>query len=260
MPDPVPPPVGPTGFLVGLTFPFRGFFLLASAPQLWKYVILPFAINFAVMTAVLWLTIENWDAWIGYFTPERTAWYHHILYWGVWALAAALATVLFVFAATFVGTLIAAPFNDLLVRKTIKTLDGAEAPDLPFTFEVVLRDVGRSAAHSFLNLGLWAGLQVILLAVNFLVPVVGTVIYLVLSNLTTFLFQAHLHLDLPMSVYRWGWRQKWALIWAHRWPLCGFGLTTTLLPCVNYLFLPIWVMSGTVAFRAYHPYVPEKSA
>lgn len=247
------PPPGPTGFITGLGIPFRGLGLLLANPGLWKYAVLPFVINFVVMTTVLWLTYENWDALIAHFTPERTTWYWHIVYWIVWVLATLLATVLFVFAATLIGSIIASPFNDILVRRTLKVLDGVDAPDLPFTLSVLAQDVAVSAGHAVLNFGLWLVVMAALLLVNFLVPVVGTVIYLVLSNLATFWFQAHIHLDLPMSVMRWSWRRKWDLMWDHRWPLCGFGMVTTLLPCVNYLFLPIWVMSGTVAFRSFHP-------
>ncbi len=262
MPESTPPstPVRASRFpdiFVGFSYPFRGIYLLLGSPKLWKYALLPFAINLLAMTGLLWLTIGNWDAIVDYFTPERTAWYLHVLYWIVYVLAILVVTIAFIFLSTFLGTLIASPFNDLLVRHTLRILDGAEAPELPFTARIIAQDVWRAVRHAGLTLLTWALVQALLLAVNFLLPVVGTVIYLILSNLATSLFQAELLLDPAMGVFRWGWRRKWGFLLDHKWPLVGFGLTTTLVPCLNYLFMPVWVVSATMAFRVYHPYDPK---
>lgn len=250
-----PSPSTPTDLFAGIGLPLRGFGFLISKPALWKYAALPFGINLVVMTSLLWVAVAYWDPLITWLTHAPDTWYYAMIFWVVYVLAAVLGCILFFYLATVAGTLIAAPFNDLLVRKTLTLLDGADAPDLPLTWDLVMSDAWRSIRHISLNLLLWVALNLAFLLLHF-VPLVGSIAHLVLSGFSTCLFAAEVYLDLPMSVFRWGWRQKWRLLLDHKWPLAAFGACATLIPCVNYLFLPIWVVSGALAFRFYSPRSP----
>jgi CysZ protein len=228
--------------------------LLRRERSLWPYCALPFALNLllfgtalAVFTSYYPTLTDSISSVLTLSDPE--AWYEWLwvgpvraLAWLVrWLLIAVVAFIVYLLF-TVVGSVIAAPFLEILSQRVERLCTGqvveAKAGMARASLRAVVEDAKRTCFFLagqllILFLGLVPGLQ----------PV---------AALGALLFTA-LFLPLDYTSYlldRRGvrFRSKRAWLWQNRRPMLGFGLAglvTFLIPGLNFVCLPLLVTAGT---------------
>lgn len=234
----------------GAVTPFGAARLLLAHPKLWPWAIAPALINLLLFLGLLWFTLPLASGWFSalWSAPVITAWYHYALtalWWVIYLVAMAMTTVLTYMSAMVVGGVVASPFNDELSQRTEKLLLGERyvpPPEEPFVPALI-----RSALSSAAMAGLYVGVMVPLLLLN-LIPVVGSVAYTLIGGVAGGYFVALEYCDTVLERRGLPFREKLETVWRERSLSMGFGIGMSLMmaiPIVNFLCLPLAVISGT---------------
>ncbi len=240
-------------FFNGFAFPFRGVGLLTSDHRNWGLALIPMLLTLVLLVAAVWIAVDNtpWVLSMLWEKPATTGGLQMLLL-GFWYLTGVflglfLVTTGFVAVYALVA-LVATPFNDMLSERIEVSLLGSVNES--FSIKVFLRDTGVSIAHSLLDMLLWIALILPLLVLNFL-PLVGTLLFSVLSGLATVFFLAKDMLDGPMTRRRFSYAEKVAVVRSDLPLMGGFGAATAVLlwvPVVNLFLVPVAVAGGTALF------------
>ncbi len=235
-------------FLRGLTAPLRAAGLLARAPQLWRYVLVPIVVNLlvgATLYAALLLagfraidgTLAALPAWAAVFA----------------ALLRALLVVLLLIATGFVlvrfGVVLGSPWYARLSDQ-LEQLRLGHVPEAGVGLPAALRDLGRALAFELKKLLLVLAVALLLLLLN-AVPVAGQLIATAGSIALGATVACLDFLDYPLERRRLGFRAKLGVIRRHLPATAGFGLAALALvsiPLLNLLAIPICVAAGTLLF------------
>jgi CysZ protein len=242
----------------GFQLAFRGLTFLGRHRLLWKWAILPIAINivvFAVAFALFlvvypdlynlatgFLPLEppaTWYAWL-WVAPLR------LLAWIIGLLLLLTALVVLYFAFLILGTIIAAPFLDVLAQRVEAVATGRSIADST-TFLGSVRAIGTSMVDEFRKLGFFLAVQVTLLLLGF-IPLL-TPLTVIAAALFTMLFLPLEYAGFAMDHRHLRFPQRRTLIWQHRWLMLGFGAAgflTLLIPLLNFVCLPALVVGGTL--------------
>jgi len=232
-----------TNFSRGFFYPFRGGKFLSRQPRLWKYVLIPFAINLLVFSLAVYFGLNFFSDTVVGMIPGGDAWYWVILYYLLWVVAVLLTMVLVFFSFTVVGNLIASPFNDLLSERTEEAVRG-RAEGVPFSWG----GVGRILLEEAKKMLVFVVLMLLLLLLN-LIPGVGTLLYSVLSFLLTAFF-----LVIEYTGYVFGRKgQRFAdqrrFVRGRRFLAFGFGvgvLCLLAIPLLQFFCIPLGVVGATL--------------
>lgn len=228
-------------------YTLRGALFIRAHRELWKYAAAPLVIS-TVFLGTAYVT--------AYYFISRTAapyadgtWYLKVLYYVVAVVVTVLLLVIIFFLFTRLASAIAAPFNDLISEKTEELTRGTFG-ETPFSFIGLLKDSGRSIAHSFKILGIYlavltAGLPILL------VPAAGGLLYTALGGVLTSYMFAYEYLGYPMDRRRLSFSQKRRFLRSHLGSVLGFGLGNLVaasIPLINLLFIPAAVVGGTLLY------------
>lgn len=230
-------------------------FVLTRHPGLLAYCAIPALIN----TLFFGVTL----ALLGYFGGELKDWLfglvagdHHWLLeilvtvfrgliWVIYVLACLLFSAGVVYLG---GNLLASPFNDLLSEKVEERYTGQPAPR--FTMKRFLRGLLLTVSEELKRLLFYVAVMAPLLLLH-LIPVAGSILYMVVSAWFTFYFLTMEFLSLPMARrhYRFG---QWLSTTRSNFALStGFGAVATALlwvPLLNFVMIPLAVIGGTLLY------------
>lgn len=225
----------------------RGAVFVWSHKALWKYAAAPILISMVILAGSYILLYDLFVKFISPYTGQE--WYGQIVYYLLLAImTVALLAGLF-FIVTRLASALAAPFNDLISQKTEEIATGVQ-DESRFSPVRLLRDSGRSLAHSFRLLGLYVGLLVIGLLL-LLIPVVGGALYTAFGVLVSAYMFAYEYLGYPMDRRRFSWAQKRTFLRSKLRSALGFGLgsvAVAAVPVINFFFIPAAVAGGTLLF------------
>ena len=240
-----------TEFAHGFGGPMRGLgFLGRNLRPLLPYVALPVAINVILFALIIvggvWWVHGSIHGILG-----SEAWWAGTLEWLIQILLWAVMLVVSFFIFTLVGTVVAAPFSELLSEK-VEALAMGKPHDDPFSLRQLVRDVlipMFEAAKLVL-------LQLVILAmvmVFWFVPVVGQIpLLLVLAFFAGLDF-----LDPVLERKRYRTGEKVGFLWRHKALCLGFGsacYVLLLVPFIQLLILPVSVIGATLMYLG----VPDK--
>jgi CysZ protein len=242
----------------GFQLAFQGVSFLARHRVLWKWALLPTIVNIIVFAAAFALFLafysdlyalatgflrleppETWYAWL-WVAPLR------LLAWGIGLLMLVTALVVLYFAFLILGTMIAAPFLDVLAQRVEALATGRHMPGQT-TFLEAVRSIGVSILEELRKLGFFLAVQLALLLLG-LIPVL-TPFIVIAAALFTMLFLPLEYGGFAMDHRQLRFRQRRALIWQHRWLMLGFGAAaflTLVIPLLNFICLPVLVVGGTL--------------
>ena len=242
----------------GFRLAFQGVSFLAQHRVLWKWALLPtivnivvFAIAFALFLAFypdlyalaagfLYLDApQTWYAWLWVAPLRLLAWFIGLL-----LLATALVVLYFVF--LLLGTMIAAPFLDVLAQR-VEALATGRALQEQTSFLDAVRGVGISIIEELRKLAFFLAVQITLLLLG-LIPLL-TPFTVLAATLFTMLFLPLEYASFAMDHRQLRFQQRRALIWQHRWLMFGFGIAaflTLIIPLLNFICLPALVVGGTL--------------
>jgi CysZ protein len=244
----------------GFQIAFRGVAFLGQHRTLWKWALLPTAINIVVFTAAFALFLsfypKLYDLTTGFlYLDAPVTWYAwlwvaplRLLAWGIGLLLLMTTLVVLYFAFLILGTVIAAPFLDVLAQR-VEELTSDQAPEERTTFLGALRAVGNSIVDELQKLAFFLAVQIVLFLLG-LMPLL-TPFTVIATTLFTMLFLPLEYAGFAMDHRHMRFPQRRTLIWQYRWLMLGFGAAaflTMLIPLLNFICLPALVVGGTLLF------------
>ncbi len=233
----------------GLFTPFTALGFLFQHLSLIRFFLIPFAVNIVIFGLGTWAFIHYYNDLLHTLVSDPTVWYQYILYY-LTAIALGLVfAAAMIFGFTAVGNIIASPFNDLLSEKTEELRTGKKV-DEKLSLKLVAKDAKDAVLNEIKKISVFLMVQILLLLINFL-PLVGNVLYLVLSPLSVIYFLVYEYLDFTMSRKRMAFGDKWRLIKENKWAGFGMGLAfffTTVVPFINFFVMPVAVIGATLLY------------
>lgn len=231
--------------LRGFLYPYRGVRFLFRRPALLGYAAVPFAVSALLYAGFAWFAGASIGRWIDRWVPQGDAWYWTVLYYGVWAAAAAVALLVVAYTFTAVGNLLLAPFNDLLSERVERAYAG-RGPDEPFRLSGLASEIGRSFRAEAARLAVLGSGFLVLLVLSWAIPPVG----LVLTVYTLFLVGWE-YFDYSTSRWRLPFSSRAGVAARNAASFLGFGAGAALLlavPLLNFLAVPACVAGATLLF------------
>lgn len=242
-------------FFRGMGYPFRGFAFLLRHRDLWDVAIGPLLITMAMLLGAFWASVLLADDLFALIWARPVAGdpIERSIGW-TFAVNSFRLLVFVGLAVPFwvVGNMIGSPFWDALAERTERHL--LDRPDTPFDLRIALGDAWQSVRHSLAALALYVAVMGTLLVIN-LIPVAGSVAYVLLSWPATVFFVVREVMDVPLSRRRTPFRSKLGWILERKALLAGLGTTSLLLfvvPLMNVFVMPIAVMGGTLLYCHLH--------
>ncbi|GIX43866.1 MAG: hypothetical protein D6691_11200 [Candidatus Hydrogenedentota bacterium] len=238
-----------TGFFGGVSQFLRAPWFILRHPSLWVWCLTPLAINIVVVVLTWWgvghLTEQMMPAGL-----EGSQWWAVALRWILEAIFF-VARLLFAFVAfLIIGSVVAAPFNELLSQRTETLLRGRAGGGEGTNASAWLRQALVIIREELRRLALYLGISLGILGLSFVgvaAPIVPP-----LQLLVTAVFIALDYLAYPLE--RRGvllLRDKLAFVRSHLAACLGFGLLMALvglIPVINLFFFPIGAVGGTLLF------------
>ena len=237
---------------------FRGIAFLGHHRALWKWAVLPAVVNMVIFAAAFALFLRFYPDLYGLATgflslDPPTTWYAWLWVAPLRLLALAIGflllittlVVLFV-SFLFLGTAIASPFLDVLAQR-VEEIVANQPSEERTTFIGALRAIGVSIGLELQKLAFFLAIQAVLFLLG-LIPVLSPFM-VIAATLFTMLFLPLEYAGFAMDHRHMGFPQRRALLWRHRWLMLGFGAAaflTLLVPLLNFVCLPVLVVSGTL--------------
>lgn len=233
----------------GIGYLFRGFGLLPE-PGIRKFVLIPLMVNILLFTGAIWLLMNEFDNWVGYWLAQLPEWLS-FLDWLLWPLFAVLVLVTVYYGFTMVANLIAAPFNGLLSEKVEKLQQGRELTDEGWKGLVAM--IPRAMQRELAKLAYYLPRLLLLLVFSF-IPVVN-----VIAPLLWFLFGAWMmaiqYCDYPMDNNKVSFKDMKRRLAERRLTSVSFGALVQLgmmIPVVNLVLMPAAVIGATLYWLEEH--------
>jgi CysZ protein len=248
-------------FSRGFFYPFHGARYLLRHPRLLRFIAIPFAINTLVFSGALYLGLHFFEHIATAFIPHGDAWYWVMLSYLFWGLAVLLTAVLVFFSFTVVGNLIASPFNDMLSERTEELITG-RCREESFSFAGFWHDTRRTLGVEIRKLTLFVLGMVVLLGLN-LLPVVGSLLYSILSVVWTIFFLVVEYLGFVFARKRLSFGAQRRFVLARPALMAGFGtgvLVILAIPLLQLLCIPVAVVGATLLYCELADQGPERSA
>ncbi|MBX7245433.1 MAG: EI24 domain-containing protein [Candidatus Sumerlaeaceae bacterium] len=250
----------PPGFSGGFLTPFRAVVFIARHPSLWPFCVAPFLINAAVIFLVWRWTGTVAAHWLAGHEPG-TQWWWVAWLWVLKAGALLLRLIITLLSFVTVGNLAAIPFNDLLSERTDRLATGWR-DTVAMTWGQWGRRQGLAALQELKRLAIYVPTMVLLLVAAFIpllaplafpAQIAASAVFFALDNFTyplerrgTILLGRKMDFvrdNLPASL--------------------GFGVTMAfigLVPLVNFVFLPLGVVGGTLLHGRLSPPAGPRAA
>jgi CysZ protein len=180
-----------------------------------------------------------------------------VRWWLLAVLVVLLLLVVQVYLFALVGSVVAAPFLEILTQRVEET--AAPAVAAAWASAGFFREMLRVAGQALKKLMLYVLVMGLLLALN-LLPGLGTALYAVLAFVTTCFFLTLEFVDYPLD--RRGQSLTAKLAYVRRLGLRGLGFGAAvfilgLIPVANLAFLPLSAVGGTLLYLD-HPLPPPE--
>ncbi len=231
--------------LQGFAYPFRGFRALFRHGRLLTFAILPSLIALVLLVILFVVLVGYADDLTQLIWAKPEEWYLQILWYPLLALVFALS---FVVGAVTLPGLVAAPLLDALSERTEAIY--LESVDEKLKLSTLARDTGRVLIEEVVKIAILLGGHAVLLLL-LLIPVVGAVVYPVVSWLWTVVWLAVDKLHIPMSRRRYDLDLLLGLVRSNMSLAIGFGAAVFLIlmvPVLNFMFEPVGVVGGTLLY------------
>lgn len=230
---------------------WRGFPLL-NHPGIRRYVIAPLLINTLLFAALIYFGAEKFDALLDSLIPAWLDW----LRWLLWPIFAILSLFVVFFLFSWVGNLVAAPFNSLLAEAVQARLTGV-SPDTNTGWLGFARDIAVSflpAVLSELRKISYFLLRAIPIGLLLLVPGINIVVPFLWLAFSAWMLAIE-YSDYPMGNQGLSFPEQRRRLNGRRMLSFGFGamvLLATMVPGLNLLVIPTAVAGATVMWVEEH--------
>ena len=232
-------------FSRGFFYPFRAGKFIKNHPALLRYIIIPFLINFVILSLAVYWGLSFFNSIVVHYIPQGEAWYWVILSYFLWILAVLMTMILVFFGFTVTGAIIASPFNDILSEKTEEILTGIPDKE-PFVFKVFLIDALQTVMDESKKIFIFVVLMLLLLPLN-LIPG-GTLPYSILSVLLTVFFLVVEYTGYVFYRKHLTFPDQRRFIFSQKILMFGFGtgiMGVLAIPFLQFLCIPLGVVGAT---------------
>jgi len=232
-------------FSQGFFYPFRAGKFIRKHPVLLKYIVVPFLINFVVLSLAVFWGLSFFNSIVVHYIPQGDAWYWVILSYFLWALAILMTMVLVFFGFTVTGAIIASPFNDILSEKTEEILTGVTNEE-PFVFKIFLKDALQTVMDESKKIFVFVILMLLLLPLNLLPG--GTLPYSILSVMLTVFFLVVEYTGYVFYRKHLTFHDQRRFIFSQKFLMLGFGtgiMGVLAVPFLQFLCIPLGVVGAT---------------
>ena len=232
-------------FSHGFLCPFKSVGFIRRRPSLYKFIILPLLVNILAFSLVLYLGLGFFQELVMARIPQGDAWYWLALNYFVVAVAVLVVLVLVFFTFAAVGSLLASPFNDLLSERCEILLTG-EPDGQPFSLALFLADTGRTLVTEVKEISIFL-IGMLLLMLLHLVPVVGIMLYPVLSVCWLAFFLVMEYTGYVFARKQMDFKAQRRVIFRHASAMAGFGLglfCILAIPFLQFLCIPLGVVGA----------------
>ncbi len=236
-------------FVGGFVLLIKGGVFLLKRRHLLVLALTPLMLNLLLYVAAIVMLVYYYGEWFGLIMQRPEIWYMLIVYHLLRILAFLTVVAVFIFSFVFVGTVLAAPFLDLLSERVETALQDkiynqpvGRPVGEPFRIRQLAADILRSVGHAAKNLAI----LIAAFPLNF-VPVVGQASWLGVG----WLLLAYDFTSFAMDRRRLSFREKWQRLLADLPSTLGFGAAVFLLlvvPLVGLVVLPVATVAGTMLF------------
>ncbi|MGB6289658.1 MAG: EI24 domain-containing protein [Desulfobulbales bacterium] len=234
-----------SNFSQGFLYPFRAGKFIKGHPVLFKYIIVPFLINFVILSVAVFWGLSFFNSVVVHYIPQGDAWYWVILSYFLWTVAILMTMVLVFFGFTVTGAIISSPFNDILSEKTEELLTGIHNEE-PFVFKVFLRDAMHTVMDESKKIIIFVALMAFLLPLN-LCPG-GSLPYSILSVLLTIFFLVVEYTGYVFYRKHLTFRDQRNFIYSQKFLMLGFGtgvMGVLAVPFLQFFCIPLGVVGAT---------------
>lgn len=232
-------------FMKGFWYPFNSFAFIRRHPRLYPFIILPLVINVLSFCLVIYFGFDFYRDLVMARIPQGEAWYWLILNYLVLLLAIVVILVLVFFTFAAVGSLLASPFNDLLSEMTERLLVG-HITEEPFSLLRSLRGAGQAMFAEGRKIGVFLVGMLALLLLH-LVPVLGTMLYPLLSVIWTVFFLVMEYTGYVFTRKRVSFKVQRQIVYRNTALMSGFGLgllCILAIPFVQFFCIPLGVVGA----------------
>jgi CysZ protein len=226
-------------FVAGLTLPIKGGTFLLRHRRLLLLALAPLLVNSILYVTAVVLFIYYSGEVFSFIMERPDTWYMLIVYYLLRILVFLITLAVFVFSFVFVGTVVSAPFLELLSERTEEMLQGRRG-DQSFQFSQwafgILRSIGHTVSIFFL------------LAVTFplsFIPVLGHAAWLGLG----WILLAYDFTGFVTDRRQLSFREKWQVLLSDLSGSLGFGAAIfflTVIPLFGLVSLPLAAVAGTM--------------
>lgn len=234
-----------TNFSQGFFYPFRAAKFIKKHPVLFRYIVVPFFINFVLLSLAVYWGLSFFNSIVVHYIPQGEAWYWVILSYFLWILAVLMTMVLVFFGFTVTGAIIASPFNDILSEKTEEILTGIPNEE-PFIFRVFLKDALQTVMDESKKIIIFVVLMLLLIPLN-LIPG-GTLPYSILSVMLTVFFLVIEYTGYVFYRKHLTFRDQRHFIFSQKFIMLGFGtgvMGVLAVPFLQFFCIPLGVVGAT---------------
>jgi len=231
-------------FKTGFSYLAFGARTLATEKHLWPLIVAPVIVNIVLFVLFLFGLLHL----VGTFFTSRLpdVWWAFVI--GGLVLVATIGAFLFLCAVAFVfvGSIISAPFYDVLAEKSIRSLGGI-VPDHPWW-----KSVGRSMKYAAALLATYVFAQAGLLFLSLVPPPIGQISYISLGFAVTTFFLALGFLTYSFDARGWTLTQRRSWCIRRKGLVLGFGSAVFLalgIPFLNVFVPPIAILGSVRLFH-----------
>ncbi|HPB83847.1 MAG TPA: EI24 domain-containing protein [Spirochaetota bacterium] len=238
-----------TAFAMGAGAPFRSIITVIRQKGLLRHFVIPFFLNILVLGLIFFLSFYFLSDFLNSLLPRGDAWYLQALRFIISPILAVLLIILTALMYSITGSIIIAPFNDIISAKVESHITG-ESIDDTFSLSGIIDDILRITANIIKLLIIITVFQITMLLIN-IIPLAGSVLYAAVSFISAMFFLGFQFFDFPLERRRMVFREKLKVLWKFKFTTIGLGVgffLISIVPVIGFLGLNLGAVGATLLY------------
>lgn len=233
-------------FFIGLKYPFKGFSFIFLYTEISKIVVIQFLLNIITFIIIFSSSFYIFVRWLNMLISYGESWYNHIFYYFALVLGIGVIIIISVIFSGILSGLLGGGLNSRLSEKTEEIYKNMNKRVEIGFIEGLIRDLNYELKNFFLIVLFFLSLIIINL-----LPVIGTLLFSVVTFFFSLFAIAFKYWDYVMESRKFGFRKKMLTVWRSGPFFMGFGLSALILfliPIINFLAHATCIIGGTLLY------------
>jgi len=232
-------------FFQSLLYPIKGIYYLTNHKKLLKHLIIPVTIDLIIAIVCLIFLYANLNDIVNWIVPASESFYYSLLRGTLQVLGWLIILIMFPFILIVSTSVVDPIFRGFIYSKT-KAMEGYPEENLQFNENIV--KIAKGILSEIKKLALYLLITIFLLLFN-LVPLIGSIIYLVLQFMLTAFFLGWEYLTPYLEEKKFAFVQQFRFAKQNSAIILGFGIPATFLlmiPIAQAFFLTTHTIGGAL--------------